>query len=402
MSSRVLAGLLAAGCITAAAGGAYVAGRQNATAPVPVAAAPAAPVTEPAARPVAETEAVVGSPAPSQPAPAPAAVPSSPATEAPRAPAPKEPQAPRRSRGLPRARRRSGAILPRQRRAASATTAPSTAGSTAPSAPAATQTASPAPVAAQPVEPLQEQVRQAEVPATPRAPQLEEVVVPTSAVIGLAGVPWSRLVTRTAGSSAEAADLEHRADRQHPSQQTQQPGVDDGALGLHGGRSAARPGRQGPLRPGTSHRCSRPTAGSPGRRTSPSSPGHPLIRGDPYDRAHDGVPAHFVARASLARRRPRTRRPADREHGEVAVPQRFQEAIDEAAMRLGETSSDAYLEGWVRRTGRRGRYADRGGRPRRRRPRGAWSPERLAAYLDDLSEPLTPTDRVTPDRSGRR
>ena len=27
---------------------------------------------------------------------------------------------------------------------------------------------------------------------------------------------------------------------------------------------------------------------------------------------------------------------------------RFQEAIDEAAMRLGETSSDAYLEGWVR------------------------------------------------------
>jgi hypothetical protein len=28
---------------------------------------------------------------------------------------------------------------------------------------------------------------------------------------------------------------------------------------------------------------------------------------------------------------------------------RFQEAIDEAAMRLGETSSDAYLEGWVRR-----------------------------------------------------
>ena len=27
---------------------------------------------------------------------------------------------------------------------------------------------------------------------------------------------------------------------------------------------------------------------------------------------------------------------------------RFQEAIDEAAMRLGETSSDAYLAGWVR------------------------------------------------------
>ncbi len=32
----------------------------------------------------------------------------------------------------------------------------------------------------------------------------------------------------------------------------------------------------------------------------------------------------------------------------VPLPQRFQEAIDEAAMRLGETSSDAYLEGWQR------------------------------------------------------
>jgi hypothetical protein len=32
----------------------------------------------------------------------------------------------------------------------------------------------------------------------------------------------------------------------------------------------------------------------------------------------------------------------------VPLPQRFQEAIDEAAMRLGETSSEAYLEGWGR------------------------------------------------------
>ena len=40
MSSRVLAGLLAAGCVTAAAGGAYVAVRQNAATPVPVAATP--------------------------------------------------------------------------------------------------------------------------------------------------------------------------------------------------------------------------------------------------------------------------------------------------------------------------------------------------------------------------
>ncbi len=32
----------------------------------------------------------------------------------------------------------------------------------------------------------------------------------------------------------------------------------------------------------------------------------------------------------------------------IPMPSGFQEAIDEAAMRLGETSSEAYLEGWVR------------------------------------------------------
>jgi Virulence factor len=40
-----------------------------------------------------------------------------------------------------------------------------------------------------------------------------------------------------------------------------------------------------------------------------------------------------------------------REGDDVAkspLPQRFQEAIDEAAMRLGAVDSDAYLEGWRR------------------------------------------------------
>jgi hypothetical protein len=32
----------------------------------------------------------------------------------------------------------------------------------------------------------------------------------------------------------------------------------------------------------------------------------------------------------------------------ASLPPRFQEAIDEAAMRLGETGSDAYLAGWRR------------------------------------------------------
>ena len=42
----------------------------------------------------------------------------------------------------------------------------------------------------------------------------------------------------------------------------------------------------------------------------------------------------------------------------VPLPQRFQEAIDEAAMRLGEVGSDAYLEGW-----RRGEWTAGAGAP---------------------------------------
>ncbi|MEO8329099.1 MAG: virulence factor [Candidatus Nanopelagicales bacterium] len=32
----------------------------------------------------------------------------------------------------------------------------------------------------------------------------------------------------------------------------------------------------------------------------------------------------------------------------ISLPSRFQEAIDEAAMRLGDTGADAYLAGWQR------------------------------------------------------
>jgi hypothetical protein len=64
---------------------------------------------------------------------------------------------------------------------------------------------------------------------------------------------------------------------------------------------------------------------------------------------------------------------------------RFQEAIDEAAMRLGETSSDAYLEGWVRSA-----WTTSDGTPTQVADRvvadldAAWSPERLTAYLEAL------------------
>ena len=64
---------------------------------------------------------------------------------------------------------------------------------------------------------------------------------------------------------------------------------------------------------------------------------------------------------------------------------RFQEAIDEAAMRLGDTGSDDYLAGWER---------PRGPRPTARRPRccdrvsadldAEWPADRISGYLDGL------------------
>ena len=68
------------------------------------------------------------------------------------------------------------------------------------------------------------------------------------------------------------------------------------------------------------------------------------------------------------------------------LPQRFQEAIDEAAMRLGETSSDAYLEGWDRSG-----WTSADGTPAEVADRVVadletqWPPERITAYLADLS-----------------
>jgi FAD/FMN-containing dehydrogenase len=67
------------------------------------------------------------------------------------------------------------------------------------------------------------------------------------------------------------------------------------------------------------------------------------------------------------------------------LAQRFQEAIDEAAMRLGETDSDAYLAGW-----RRSEWT-----PADRAPaetadvvvaelEAQWTPESIAAFLDSL------------------
>src|SRR5438093_5564621 len=172
MSSRILAGILAAGCVTAAAGGAYVAVRQTAPAPVPVAAAPAAP-SEPAARPVSETEAVVGGTAPVRP--------SEPAAPAAAAPAPKGSLNPVRE--VPRSAtpsvRRDPAPAPARDRQIAAHPAPLPAPPPVPDRPAAPPSVSPQ------VEPGQEPARMPDPPSAPPVPQFEEVVLPTSSVMGL-------------------------------------------------------------------------------------------------------------------------------------------------------------------------------------------------------------------------
>ena len=62
---------------------------------------------------------------------------------------------------------------------------------------------------------------------------------------------------------------------------------------------------------------------------------------------------------------------ADDETVKSQLATRFQEAIDEAAMRLGDTGADDYLAGWERSSWTEGdRHADRGARPGRRRARG--------------------------------
>jgi hypothetical protein len=67
---------------------------------------------------------------------------------------------------------------------------------------------------------------------------------------------------------------------------------------------------------------------------------------------------------------------------------RFQEAIDEAAMRLGDTGSDDYLAGW-----RRSDWTSDDAQPDAVLERVAadldaeWPAARVAGYLDELGDP---------------
>ena len=69
----------------------------------------------------------------------------------------------------------------------------------------------------------------------------------------------------------------------------------------------------------------------------------------------------------------------------IPLAQRFQEAIDEAAMRLGDTDADSYLAGWTRSeweavaTDPATAAAERAAALEK-----TWPDEALSAYLDDL------------------
>ena len=70
----------------------------------------------------------------------------------------------------------------------------------------------------------------------------------------------------------------------------------------------------------------------------------------------------------------------------VQLAPRLQEAIDEAAMRLGDTGSDEYLAGWTRSAWTSGEgdattLAER----TRQRLESDWSAERISEYLDSLT-----------------
>jgi hypothetical protein len=72
----------------------------------------------------------------------------------------------------------------------------------------------------------------------------------------------------------------------------------------------------------------------------------------------------------------------------VSLPQRFQEAIDEAAMRAGASDADAYMDGWTRDA-----WAPVDGTPAEAAEAAAaaledrWTPEALTALLDAYGSP---------------
>ena len=209
MHSRVLAALLVAGCVTAAAGGAYVAVRQNGDSTEPPVAQPAtalSPAPVPETEGVAETEAIIDNPPPpaADHAPARPRVGGEPDRGAPASIARSETKGARRSQGAaadtavssvssasnPAAASERTSARPAQRppagRADQATAAarPSVSNTPQPE-PYSADRAADAPSAPPVVEAPAEPARMAEVREPVRERQFEEVILPASSVLGL-------------------------------------------------------------------------------------------------------------------------------------------------------------------------------------------------------------------------
>lgn len=179
--SRFLAGLLVAGCVTAAAAGAYMAVRQNAS-PQPAPVSPASAAAAPAlpsgpATPVSETEAVVGGASaltPEKPAPTRSAAPDPVRAEEPKPAAAVTRSEPRRDSG---AARRPPAEAARTRTPAAVSQSPA-------AVPLPAERVSPETAAVAANDPAPEPVRVPEPAHTPQR-QFDEVVLPASSVVGL-------------------------------------------------------------------------------------------------------------------------------------------------------------------------------------------------------------------------
>lgn len=175
--------LLALGCVTAAAGGAYVASRHNASDAVTVSTvAPAAaqPVSTAAATPTAPTQPVAETEAPVTAAPA-----AAPAPEIEKKAAASAPKVQERTAVKP-SPARTAAPTPSSRPGADRTTSarstmPNHGTPSVPSSNPEPQAVTPSPAPALPDPPKAVEPQ----PEPPRVPQFEEVIVPASAVIGL-------------------------------------------------------------------------------------------------------------------------------------------------------------------------------------------------------------------------
>ena len=193
----VVFGLLATACVTAAAGGAYIAVRQNQAAEVPAVQLSAAAGVDQA---VAETEALVSPPAPVEAVARPASAGTGDARTTARDEPPatniNKPVALKNSRpgGGPKIQPAAGKSRPTAPAAP-----PESAGSASqpvtPREPAPALTPTPVPVAAPPTDRVI-----FEAPPVPAKPELVEVVVPSSSVVGL------HVVTSTTSETARVED----------------------------------------------------------------------------------------------------------------------------------------------------------------------------------------------------